>query len=100
MFRRRLTRDQISTFVIQLPNCRDSQKCTPFSTSIILNETHSAFDQLTFLELIVRKWKNDGKDIDAKGKAMLHQTMRFIPIKMGRATRYSESASNSLSPDQ
>ena len=85
VFRRRLTREQLSAFVVQLPPCDIAMEACA--------SAHHWARQFTamghrvrlispqFVKPFVKGNKNDGNDAEAICEAMQRPNMRFVPIK-------------------
>jgi len=85
VFRRRLMRDQLSAFVLQLPPCRIAMEACASAHHWARHFTsmghHVQLISPQFVKPFVKGNKNDGNDAEAICEAMQRPNMRFVPVK-------------------
>jgi len=84
-FRRRLARDQLSEFVVQLPACDIAMEACAsahhWARQFVRMGHRVRLISPQFVKPFVKGNKNDGNDAEAICEAMQRPSMRFVPIK-------------------
>lgn len=85
VFRRWLVRDQLSTFVVQLPACEIAMEAC--ASAYRWRRQFTAMEHAVrligpqFVKPFAKGSKNDGNDAEAICEAMQRPSMRFVPIR-------------------